>query len=103
MKAKNINVILRRVKNCPYTVNRMKDYDFPIEVETLTVSENAPESIKLTGYTPISKGWKELPNNDLMLLNDNTLYTKRKRYNIWVKTATLGGKKRIWIQKIKRN
>lgn len=102
MKAKNINVILRRAIKRSNTLNRMKDYNFPIEVETLTISENAPESIKLTGYTPISRGWKELSNNDLTLLNDSKLYPKCKLYNIWVKTATLGGRKRIWTQKIKR-
>lgn len=43
MKAKNINVILRRATKRSNTLNRMKDYNFPIEVETLTISENAPE------------------------------------------------------------
>jgi hypothetical protein len=62
------------------------------------VSENAPCSIKYDRTTPTKEGWKEIEKTGNWV---NTVNEAVKEYNaapIHIKTATLGGRSRIWVK-----
>lgn len=98
-KAKNIEVVLRRASSSR-TLATIKNHNFPVRVETLTISENAPCSIRRDGTYPAQFGWNELASRDLAELDNGDIYPSHYTYNVWIKTATLGGRKRIWVQKL---
>ena len=77
------------------TAIKMKNFEFSNPVETVFVSENAPESIRLTGTTPKKEGWKEYNGK---LENIGNPYTS---VEVWIKTATKGGRSRTWVRNCK--
>ena len=62
------------------------------------VSENAPCSIRCDGTIPEKEGWKEVEKKGNWV---DTVSSVAKEYNsapIHIKTATLGGRSRIWVK-----
>ena len=92
MKASN--VIETGIVRATYsrTAIKMRKLEFSNPVETVFVSENAPESMRLTGTTPKKEGWVELEGE---LAEVGNPYTS---VEVWIKTATKGGRSRTWVR-----
>lgn len=71
---------------------RNMELPFPVKI---TVSQNAPCCIQNSGYFPAKLGWVEYKNNTDSI---EKIVEQLKSVAVWVKTATLGGRKRIWTK-----
>lgn len=91
MKAKQIISIVTRAKHSRLA-EQLKKFEFENEIQTVIVSENAPSCIKKNGTTPARQGWKEYFGELKYAGNQNVAS------EIWIKNATLGGRRRTWIR-----
>lgn len=68
---------------------------------TVTVSEHGPESIKLTGFLPRTKGWRVALNVPIRKNNrkDYIKFLKEtKEKEIWIKVSTAGGRSKVYVR-----
>lgn len=87
MEALNVYEIVKRGNSSRIANNLAKKSDFKYEV-SITVAQNAP------CWNPSAEGWKEVDVN--MPLED--IGEPNKVTEIWIKTATLAGRRRMWIK-----
>jgi len=91
MKANEIISITKRARKSRLA-EQMKDFEFEYQITKVTVSENAPCSLQKDGTTPEKEGWIEIIGELKFAGNP---YTPSE---IWIKNATLGGKRREWVR-----
>lgn len=93
MKAIEVKQFVRRGSNSRIASILAGKEDFKYEV-SITVSQNAPCCIQNEGAYPAALGWKEV-EVDTPLEN---IGESGKTTEIWIKTATLGGRRRMWVK-----
>ena len=67
----------------------------------VTVSEHGPESAKLTGFLPRTKGWRIALNVPIRKNNrkDYIKFLKEtKEKEIWIKVSTAGGRSKVYVR-----
>ena len=67
----------------------------------ITISDNAPESIKTTGRLPKSVGWRTITQAPLKTNNkkDYVKFLSRTVYReVWIRTASIGGRSTIYVR-----
>ena len=68
---------------------------------TITISENAPESARLTNKLPRTQGWKLIT---IVPIRENgrkdyiKLIKETKEREIWIKVSTAGGRSRVYVR-----
>lgn len=70
---------------------RKMEFSSPVKI---TVSQNAPCCIQKDGCFPSRMGWKESDNLDIVATIEET-----RSSEVWIKTATLGGRRRMWVKR----
>lgn len=91
MKASNVIEIVRR-GNFSRIAKQMEKFEFNNPVNEVTVAQNAPCSIQNDGKYPSQCGWKEFKGELEHIGNPYTAV------DVWIKTATLGGRRRTWVR-----
>lgn len=93
MKAIEVKEFVRRGRNSRIAKEIISKDDFRYEV-SITVSQNAPCCIQVDLAYPAAMGWKEIEVNTPL----ESIGELGKVTEIWIKTATLGGRRRMWIK-----
>lgn len=93
MKAVEVKQLIRRGSSSKIANLLASKEDFKYEV-SITVSQNAPCCIKNDGTYPAAIGWNEVKADTPL----ETIGESEKITDIWIKTATLGGRRRMWIK-----
>jgi hypothetical protein len=67
----------------------------------VTVSENSPESVQLTGFLPKTKGWRIV--TDVPIRNNGRkdyvkFLSETKEKEVWIKVSTAGGRSKIYVR-----
>jgi hypothetical protein len=91
MKALKVSEIVRRGNSSRIADELANKDNFDYEV-IITVAQNAPCCIKSDGTTPKREGWEECFGEIEHIGNP------MKPTEIWIKTATLGGRRRMWCR-----
>lgn len=69
--------------------------------KTITVSEHGPESVRLTGCLPRTKGWR-IETVIPIKANGRKDYIRfikeTKEKEIWIKVSTSGGRSKIYVR-----
>ena len=69
-------------------------FEFEYPIRTVNISTNAPACIKRNGTYPKKLGWIEL-QGELKYAGNPYTHT-----DIWIKTATKGGRRRTWVRSV---
>jgi hypothetical protein len=67
----------------------------------VTVSEHAPESVRLTGFLPKTKGWRiirDVPIRKNGRKDYVKFLEKTNDKEIWIKVSTAGGRSKIYVR-----
>jgi hypothetical protein len=91
MKTNEVIEIVRR-GNKSKIASDIKDFEFDNLISKVTVSQNAPCCIKNDGCYPKQLGWVEIEGE---MKHAGNPYSFSE---IWIKTATLGGRNRKWVR-----
>lgn len=89
MKPEVIEIVRRGNSSKIAEICRNMELSYPVK---LTVSQNAPCSIKKDGHFPSQLGWEEHVGSI------SSVIEKYKPKEVWIKTATLGGRRRMWLK-----
>ena len=91
MKALEVNEIVRRgnYSKIANALAKKDDFDYRVKI---TVAQNAPCCLQQDGTYPEKEGWHECEGKIEHIGNPNTVT------EIWIKTATLGGARRMWCR-----
>lgn len=90
MKNEVISIVIRGQNS--RIAKEMETFEFDNPIILVTVSQLAPCSIKHDGTYPAKEGWIEIKGE---LRHAGNPYNPSE---IWIKTATLGGRRREWVR-----
>jgi len=93
--------IAAKIRNTLFTVKDGIEVPILNKKIKVTISSHAPESVKLTGALPRTRGWKLIT---IVPIKENgrkdyiKLIKQSAEKEIWIKVSTAGGRSRVYVR-----